>query len=85
MGLILIFIGRICDGLDGAVAKQTKQTDFGGFLDIVLDFAFYGMIPLAFALLNWQPKCPCGRYLDFHILRKWRKFFGIQHMAEKQA
>ncbi len=49
-GLAAIFISRLCDALDGAVARQTAPTDAGGFLDIALDFVFYASIPLAFAL-----------------------------------
>ena len=45
-----LMVGRIADGLDGAVARARGNTDFGGFLDITCDFAFYGAIPLAFAL-----------------------------------
>lgn len=53
-GLFFIAVSRLFDGLDGAVARATRKTDFGGFLDIVADFAFYGAIPLAFAL--WMPE-----------------------------
>jgi phosphatidylglycerophosphate synthase len=49
-GAAAIFISRLCDGLDGAVARLTHPTDRGGFLDITLDFLFYASIPLAFAL-----------------------------------
>lgn len=49
-GAILILISRLCDALDGAVARQTEATDSGGFLDISLDFLFYAGIVLAFAL-----------------------------------
>ncbi|MEP4101788.1 CDP-alcohol phosphatidyltransferase family protein, partial [Paraglaciecola sp.] len=41
LALILILINRICDGLDGAIARQTQTSDAGGFLDISLDFIFY--------------------------------------------
>ncbi len=50
LALLLLAGGRICDGLDGAVAAANRRTDRGGFLDIVCDFAFYGAVPLAFAL-----------------------------------
>ena len=50
LALVLLLGGRICDGLDGAIAAATRRTDRGGFLDIVCDFAFYGAVPLAFAL-----------------------------------
>ena len=45
-------MSRLFDGLDGAVARASTKTDRGGFLDIVLDFAFYGAIPLGFVLAD---------------------------------
>ena len=43
-------VNRILDGLDGSVARATgRQTDFGGYLDIVLDFVVYASVPLALA------------------------------------
>lgn len=48
--LVLILFGRILDGLDGAVARATRPSDFGGYLDIVADFAFYVAVPLAFGV-----------------------------------
>jgi phosphatidylglycerophosphate synthase len=39
---------RIFDGLDGAVARiNDKQTDLGGYLDILFDFIIYGAVPIA--------------------------------------
>jgi phosphatidylglycerophosphate synthase len=49
-GVALILLSRLCDALDGAVARQTQATDAGGFLDITFDFLFYASIPLAFAI-----------------------------------
>jgi phosphatidylglycerophosphate synthase len=51
-GAALILLSRLFDGLDGAVARQTRPTDRGGFLDISLDFLFYPAIPLAFAIAD---------------------------------
>jgi phosphatidylglycerophosphate synthase len=50
--LALIAASRLADGLDGAVARLTRPTDRGAFLDIALDFVFYASIPLAFALAD---------------------------------
>ncbi len=50
LGLVLILINRLADGLDGAVARATRPTDFGGYLDIVLDFIAYSAIAGGFAL-----------------------------------
>jgi phosphatidylglycerophosphate synthase len=47
-----ILLSRLLDGLDGAVARQTRVTDAGAFLDIALDFLFYASIPLAFAVAD---------------------------------
>ncbi|MGB5345447.1 MAG: CDP-alcohol phosphatidyltransferase family protein [Woeseia sp.] len=51
-GFVLIVINRIFDGLDGAVARASRPTDSGGYLDIVVDYVFYGSIPLAFAVVD---------------------------------
>jgi phosphatidylglycerophosphate synthase len=41
---------RTLDGLDGLVARTSgRQSDLGGYLDIVLDFAVYAAIPIAAA------------------------------------
>ena len=47
-----ILLNRLADGLDGAIARATSLSDRGGYLDIVLDFLFYGAIPLGFALAS---------------------------------
>jgi phosphatidylglycerophosphate synthase len=50
VGLALFLAGRIADGLDGAIARRRGISDFGGFLDIVLDFIVYASFVLAFAI-----------------------------------
>ncbi|KAF0101174.1 MAG: CDP-alcohol phosphatidyltransferase [Hyphomonadaceae bacterium] len=52
LGLGLILLSRIFDGLDGAIARATKNTDFGGYLDILCDFVFYLAVPIGFAFAN---------------------------------
>ena len=49
-GLAVFLLSRFCDGLDGAIARQTKLTDLGGYLDIMLDFIVYAAMVFAFAL-----------------------------------
>lgn len=51
-GLALVLLSRLCDGLDGAVARLTTPSDRGAFLDITLDFLFYASVPLAFAVAD---------------------------------
>ncbi|MBU0800018.1 MAG: CDP-alcohol phosphatidyltransferase family protein, partial [Alphaproteobacteria bacterium] len=42
--LALLLCNRLLDGLDGPVARHSARgaTDFGGYIDIVTDFIFYG-------------------------------------------
>ncbi len=43
---------RLCDGLDGAVARARGPSDLGGYFDIIADFAFYVSVPLGFGVLG---------------------------------
>ena len=52
LALLLLVLNRLADGLDGAVARLTKPTDRGAFIDIALDFVFYALFPLGFALAD---------------------------------
>ncbi|PSJ43463.1 hypothetical protein C7I55_03665 [Sphingomonas deserti] len=51
-GLLLILVNRLLDGLDGAIARASRLTDFGGYLDIVADFVFYVAVPVGFGLAS---------------------------------
>ncbi len=46
---VALWLGnRVLDGLDGTMARvHGRQTAFGGYLDIVLDFTVYAAIPVA--------------------------------------
>lgn len=50
VALTLILLNRLLDGLDGAVARLSGPTERGAFLDIALDFVFYALVPLGFAV-----------------------------------
>jgi phosphatidylglycerophosphate synthase len=52
VALGLIVLSRILDGLDGAIARATDKTDFGGYLDILCDFAFYVSVPIGFGFAD---------------------------------
>jgi phosphatidylglycerophosphate synthase len=50
-GLGLWLGNRVLDGLDGAVARASnKQSDLGGYIDTLVDFAMYTIIPFALVL-----------------------------------
>jgi phosphatidylglycerophosphate synthase len=56
VALLLWLVNRVLDGLDGEVARLTgKQSDWGGYLDIICDFAVYALVPFALA---WSLKSP---------------------------
>jgi phosphatidylglycerophosphate synthase len=81
---LLIGISRLCDGLDGGVAKIRGKTDFGGFLDIVLDFVFYGAIPLGFAFADPQNNAIPAATLLFVFYINGASFLAYAIMAEKR-
>lgn len=57
VALGLWLLNRVTDGLDGAVARAAgRQTDFGGYLDIVLDFVVYTAVPVG--LVAGAPTTP---------------------------
>ena len=43
-------LNRILDGLDGLIARQhQRQSDFGGYVDILTDFIVYAALPIGLA------------------------------------
>lgn len=48
--LVLILVNRLCDGLDGSVARLRGPTLWGGYLDSLCDYLFYVGVPIGFAL-----------------------------------
>ncbi len=43
----LWLLNRILDGLDGLIARlHQRQSDFGGYVDILTDFAIYALLPI---------------------------------------
>lgn len=85
LALIPLLAGRVADGLDGAVARATRTTDFGGYLDIVADFAFYGAIPLAFVLQNPALNGAAGAFLLASFYVNGTSFLGFAILAEKRG
>ena len=52
LALVLLMLNRLCDGLDGTMARLTTPTPLGGYLDIVSDFTIYSGFVLAFGFSN---------------------------------
>ncbi len=54
MNLALLFwiLNRITDGLDGTVARvSNRQSNWGGYLDLMLDFIIYAAIPISLTIV----------------------------------
>ncbi len=84
-GLVTILLSRLCDALDGAVARLTRPTDAGGFLDITLDFLFYGSIPLAFALHDPARNALPAAVLLFAFIGTGSSFLAFATLAAKRG
>lgn len=80
-----LLVSRLCDGLDGAVARQGVATDRGAFLDIGLDFVFYASIPLAFAMANPASNALAAATLLAAFVGTGSSFLGYAIIAEKRG
>lgn len=85
LALALLLAGRLCDGLDGAVAAARQRTDRGGFLDIVCDFMFYGAVVLAFALRDPAANAVPAAVLLFSFYVNAATFLAYAAIAAKRG
>src|SRR5579872_4407506 len=83
-GLLLIVLNRVCDGLDGAVARQRGPTDLGAYLDIVLDFIFYAGVPFAFALADTS-RAVAASFLILAFVATGTTFLAFAVFAQKRG
>ena len=83
LALIPLLAGRVADGLDGAVARATRKSDFGGYLDIVADFTFYAAVPMAFVLRDPGVNAVAGAFLLASFYVNGASFLGYAILAEK--
>lgn len=84
-GLALLLASRLCDGLDGAVARLTAPTDRGAFLDITLDFLFYASVPLAFALADPAAHALPAAVLLAAFIGTGSSFLAFALLAERRG
>ena len=84
-GLALLLASRLCDGLDGAVARLTTPTDRGAFLDITLDFLFYASVPLAFAWADPPANALPAAVLLAAFIGTGSSFLAFALLAERRG
>jgi phosphatidylglycerophosphate synthase len=82
--LAFVILSRLADGLDGAVARASETTDFGGYLDILSDFTFYGAMPMGFVLLDPAANAVAGAFLLLAFFVNGSSFLGFAIIAEKR-
>ena len=85
IALALLIANRIADGLDGAIARATRHTDRGAFLDITLDFLVYAAVPLGFAAWNPHANAFPAAFLLASFVANGSAFLAFSTMAEKRG
>jgi phosphatidylglycerophosphate synthase len=85
LGLGLLLLNRLLDGLDGALARRAGITDRGGFLDIVCDFIVYAGVPMAFALADPAANALPAAFLIFSFIGTATSFLAFAIMAAKRG
>lgn len=83
--ILPLLVNRAFDGVDGALARMNGATERGAFLDISLDFVFYGAIPLAFAASEPQANAMAAAVLLAAFLATGTSFLAFAVMAEKRG
>jgi phosphatidylglycerophosphate synthase len=85
LAIVPLLLNRLCDGLDGAVARYTQPSDRGAFLDITLDFFFYAAVPLAFAFCNPERNALAAAVLLASFIGTGVTFLAYAVMAAKRG
>lgn len=85
LALLPLLASRLADGLDGAVARATTRTDFGGYLDIAADFLFYGAVPMAFVWSDPAMNGAAGAFLLTSFYFNGASFLGYAAIAAKRG
>ncbi len=85
VALLLLLINRLADGLDGELARLSQPSDGGAYLDITLDFIFYAMFPLGFAIYAPQTNALPAAVLIASFVGTGASFLAFAGQAVKQG
>lgn len=81
--LFFLCVNRLADGIDGELARLQTSTDAGGYLDITLDFIFYALFPLGFALAHPDTNALPAAVLIASFVGTGASFLAFASMADK--
>ncbi len=84
LGLVLILLNRLADGVDGTLARIKGATDSGAYLDISLDFIFYSAVVFGFALADSIGNSLAAAALIFSFVGTGSSFLAYAILAERQ-
>ena len=82
--LICILLNRLFDAIDGRIARKTKVTEFGIFLDASLDYIFYTGVIFGFALANPEQNAIAATFLLFGFAASACAMLAYALVASKQ-
>ena len=82
---VLVALNRLVDGLDGPLSRLRRPTALGGYYDIVLDFLFYGLVPLAFALHDPAANALAAAVLLASFYANGATFLGFAVLAAQEG
>lgn len=83
IALILLLLNRLADGVDGELARLQTPSDAGGYLDITLDFIFYALFPIGFALADPAQNALPAALLVASFMGTGSTFLAFSTMAVK--
>lgn len=84
LALIFLALNRLCDGLDGAVARRRTSTDLGAYLDILADFILWALLPVGFLLYDPQNAFAAALLLSSFAM-SMTAFLTFAMLAEKRG
>ncbi len=85
LALLFLLLNRLADGLDGELARLDEPSDAGGYLDITLDFVFYAVFPLGFALADPAAFALPAAVLIASFVGTGASFLAFAIQAQKHA
>lgn len=84
VAIICLILNRLADLFDGAIARTTGVTDYGGFLDILLDLLIYSGFVLAFAI-GRPENALAAAVLIYTFLATGASFLAAANIAAKRG